>query len=353
MTPQTDSRFDPLDQGIEVFLRRHGVTGDYQLMPMPGGANNRVYRVSQPAGDLILKCYFQNAHDPRDRFGAERAFYEWVWSQTIRWTPEPLAWCAEKRLGLFTLAPGRKLSPDEVDSARVGEALDFLSEINTARDLPAAQALPLASEACFSLSEHLDCVDRRISRLELISSSEALDQPALGFVKQELSPAWHQIRAAIREEAAASGLPLDQAITPGHRCLSPSDFGFHNAILGADQRLRFFDFEYAGWDDSAKLVCDFFCQPQLSVNRRHWESFLGQLMHRVKADAALPARARLLWPAYQIKWCCIMLNEFVRSERDRRIFSAGAEMSAERLAGQLDKARQALRKAVETLSGEA
>ena len=129
---------------------------------------------------------------------------------------------------------------------------------------------------------------------------------------------------------------------PEQRCLSPSDFGFHNAILAADGRLRFFDFEYAGWDDPAKLICDFFCQPELSVNQEHWKFFVEQLILAVSADAALRDRALLLLPAYRVKWCCIILNEFLGAGRDRRTFSMGEESAASRKSIQLNKARRLL-----------
>ena len=46
------------------------------------------------------------------------------------------------------------------------------------------------------------------------------------------------------------------------KIISPSDFGLHNAKLNRDHRLTFFDFEYAGWDDPAKTIADFFAQPR-------------------------------------------------------------------------------------------
>jgi hypothetical protein len=128
------------------------------------------------------------------------------------------------------------------------------------------------------------------------------------------------------------------------RCLSPSDFGFHNALLTADG-LKFFDFEYAGWDDPAKLCCDFFCQPQLPVALTHWELFVNGLAVALGAKD-LPARARLLVPAYQIKWCCIMLNEFLRGEQSRREFALGGGAAEERKRIQLDKAQAALRRQI-------
>ena len=65
----------------------------------------------------------------------------------------------------------------------------------------------------------------------------------------------------------------DQPLDPAERCLSPSDFGFHNAILANDGRLRFIDFEYAGWDDPSKLICDFFCQPAVPAPPQAFDRF--------------------------------------------------------------------------------
>lgn len=343
----------PVSEGVAAFLRQHGATGDIQLLPMRGGANNRVYRVPRADGDWVLKCYFQYPGDPRDRFGAEHAFYDWLQSRGIHRTPQPLAWCAERRLGLFTLVPGQKLLPEEVNAGRVREALEFAGEINASRSLPSAQAMPVASEACFSLDEHLACVDSRLARLRQISTPDPVDRQAADFIQTELGPAWQRIRAAICETAAKSGARLDAALAHSNRCLSPSDFGFHNAILAPDGRLRFFDFEYAGWDDPAKLVCDFFCQPELSAPPDQWQTFVDQLEVWLDADAGLRLRARLLRPAYQIKWCCIMLNEFVRSGQARRAFAAGTGLAGDRKGTQLSKARNGLAKAVELWQGTA
>jgi len=68
----------------------------------------------------------------------------------------------------------------------------------------------------------------------------------------------------------------------------------------------------------------------------------SELEHAGK-DAGAPRlvdRAALLLPAYQIKWCCIMLNDFVRSEQARREFAAGG--AVDRRAIQLEKALRKL-----------
>lgn len=142
----------------------------------------------------------------------------------------------------------------------VRQALAFLSQLNAARQSPAAAGIPIASEACFSVAEHLATVDRRVARLQNIEPISAVDQEAIAFVNQELRPAWQQIRTSIESQAARA---ITTDLPRSNWCLSPSDFGFHNAMLAPDGQLRFFDFEYAGWDDPAKLASDFFCQPQL------------------------------------------------------------------------------------------
>ena len=47
-------------------------------------------------------------------------------------------------------------------------------------------------------------------------------------------------------------------------------------------------------------------------------------------------------PVYQIKWCCIMLNEFLRSDAERRAFAGGADAMEERRQRQLRQASTAL-----------
>ena len=42
--------------------------------------------------------------------------------------------------------------------------------------------------------------------------------------------------------------------------LSPSDYGIHNS-LKFKSKVFFFDFEYAGFDSSIKIICDFIYNP--------------------------------------------------------------------------------------------
>jgi hypothetical protein len=347
MSPAIPSGFP---EAMGPFLARQGLTGHLRWTRLPGGANNRVFHLQDDRHDWVLKHYFHDPADRRDRFGVERRFYEFLWQHQMRCIPEPIAFDTQQRAGLFAYVSARKLNPTEINQARMAEAIAFITGINHHRNDPAARSLPAASEACFSQDEHRACVDRRVKRLVELAPRDELEQQARDFVQMELAPAWQDLRARIDSEASRRGGRSDQTLAEKERCLSPSDFGFHNALLGTDDRLRFIDFEYAGWDDPVKLICDFFCQPQVPVQPEYWDGFAQALRSQLDLPEHTLLRARLLWPVYQTKWCCIMLNEFVRGDRDRRAFASVLDADLDRRAGQLAKAAQALRRARELWS---
>jgi hypothetical protein len=333
-----------LDEFREVvlpFLRQHGFGPDVELSLLRGGANNRVFRVYDSRSNAVLKQYFRNPNDPRDRFQAERAFYDFISTNKIAGTPTSLAWASEIRAGLFSFVPGRKLRPDEVNLAAVRAAAEFIVALNRHRASEPAKHVMAASEACFTISQHLDCVDRRMNRLRDMRPQEEIDFEAARFVREKLDPAWQVQRTNIERRGKSQGLELTTELPDAARCLSPSDFGFHNALKENDS-LRFFDFEYAGWDDPAKLICDFFCQPELPASSEHWNNFTAQISAGFPADQSLAARAELLYPAYQVKWCCIILNEFVKTDASRRHFALPEIAIIDRKKSQLEKARAAI-----------
>jgi len=332
---------DAFRQEAAAFLREKGIDPVAGLEKLAGGANNQVYRI-RGERDVVLKRYFQREGDHRDRFAAEHHFYQTAWGGGVKRIPEPIAWSPEAKLGLFEHVEGRSLAPGEVGLEQVEQAIALVVEVNSRATEEQLESAPIAAEACMHVGEYHECVERRLARLEAMSPDTDAEAEAAAFVRGQLRPAWKQIDARMREEAdheysdARTGLPLSE------QCLSPSDFGFHNALQQPDGELRFFDFEYSGMDDPAKLVCDFFCQPALPAPPEHWDRFVAGLQELRRWDECFPARARWAMPACRIKWVCIMLNEFVRSEMARREFSLSAEEVTQRQEAQLKKARKAL-----------
>jgi hypothetical protein len=309
-----------------------------RLVRLVGGRNNQVFRLDTDSGvPLVLKRYFHDPRDTRDRLVAEWNFITHAWSRGIRVVPQPLACDAGEQIGLYSFVAGRKLDVAELQPAHVDAAIDFVLAVNQ-RPRP---SLAPGSEACFSLAEHIATVERRVSRLSTFDNSAPHADAAQRLVSDKLFPAWAAVKARIASGADATGLAMDQVLAAEDCCLSPSDFGFHNALIDDSGKLTFLDFEYAGRDDPAKLVSDFFCQPEVPVPLSLHEHFIDRMAGGLGLDAAGITRCRLLLDAYQIKWTCIILNDFLPLGAARRAF-ADSRAWAQRCAEQLTKAEAKL-----------
>lgn len=333
---------EQIQERTSKLLHEIGCRDVWELEPVRGGGNNKVFAVRIGPRTLFLKVYFRHEKDTRDRLNAEFSFCRFAWAHGLRCLPEPLACDREAGIGLYEFIEGRKIAPGEVTRAAVEQALDFYAELNRHRAAADAQSLPAASEACFSLAEHLRTVSRRVEHLGTVAPDSAIHREAVELIRERLLPIWSTLEHSIRRSAEAAGVRPDDALAPGDRRLSPSDFGFHNALLTADGRFRFIDFEYAGWDDPAKTVGDFFAQVAVPVPR----DFIPLVTDGVlagRADAAAwRERIRLLLPVYQVKWCCIVLNDFLPTDFARRRFADVVEDEERRKRHQLDKAASLL-----------
>jgi hypothetical protein len=304
------------------------------LSRLAGGKNNQVYRVDTDTGPpLVLKRYFSDPRDGRDRLSAEWSFLERAWQDGVRAVPQPLAHDAGAQAALYGFVAGRKLDARELGPKHIDAAADFILAVNAR---PHAD-LPAASDACFSISDHLELVERRLLRLAALDHEAPHASDAQRLVFTALRPAWDDVRQRAVRGALVHGLDLHRSLSEAECRLSPSDFGFHNALAADDGRLTFLDFEYAGRDDPAKLVVDFFCQPEVPVPLPYLDGFIA----RLALDEAAQARCRLLLDVGRVKWACILLNDFLPVGAARRAFADASEREA-RCAAQLEKAKAKL-----------
>ena len=322
----------PPEQMAERLLKSAGWPQAIQIQEFAGGRNNRVFRVETQKGECLLKLYFRDPSDSRDRLGHEYGFLEVCRGVGIEALPKPLAKDSENGAALYEFIKGSRV--EVAGSTEILLAAQFIEKINQHRGNKMFRALPNAAEACFSLKEHVGSVDRRIDRLTQMESSSPLDREARLWVEKELIPDWKKIREQIIWEKDLEK-ELDQAM----RMLSPSDFGFHNSLRKEDGSLVFLDFEYSGWDDPAKLVCDLANQPDRPLSLEEAEPFSSSLVSWLGEADFWRSRFRILAPLYQVKWACIVLNDFLPFGRNRRKFQETQEPEASRKHLQLSKAQ--------------
>ncbi len=322
-------------------LADNGMASPHRFTLLAGGANNRVFEVACPTGRAVLKYYLQGGAGERDRLGAEFDFLEHVAPRLGGVVANPIARSSASTMGLLSFLEGRPVEQKDLTPERLHETLRFARGCNDMRD--SAAHLVSGAEACFSVRTHIETLERRLVRLEAIPNRGPLHSDLHRYLATELRPTWAHVRTFVGH---ASGEDLDTQMPHRDRCISPSDFGYHNALVLTNGALGFYDFEYAGWDDPAKLVGDFFSQPRIPAPLSWFKEFSATLADALDASPGTRARIHLLLPLYRIKWCLIMLNEFLPSKARRRTFSGQTTDVESAMAAQLEHSRAALAKLV-------
>jgi len=275
-----------------------------------GGANSQVFRVELARDRKIcVKLHHIDRKGGSPRYDREKAFYNAARDACRNWLPQDLHWDDERKAGFLEFIEGSPLG--RLNQSDVHMAGEFVISLQQAdRSL-----LQGASEGAMEWGDHLLMVDQRLQRL-----TDVEDEDAARFIGDELSPCWDKVRKSLR---------------PGHvhRIVSPSDFGFHNALRTDSGGLCFYDFEHGGLDDAAKLVCDLFVRPGSAIPMEWVDVFCSS----AGFEDEVRNSAFGLMDLYRVKWACIALNEFTAEGIERRGY-AGAD-SSERKKVQLAKAR--------------
>ena len=331
-----------LNGNIKAILSELNIDGGFDIFKIHAGGNNRNYKLLTDDKNFCLKEYYWSSEDTRDRGKTEFEFLSALWNSGIRSISEPIHYDEYSHIGLFEFIEGNKIQTNDVNNDLVDRSLQFFKEINFNRYNNQNCNLLNASESCFTISDHISMVNMRIERLGTIDDSTSINKDVQFYINNKLLPLWDNIKKGIYEEAKKQFIGLNNLLPINERCLSPSDFGFHNAILDENDELKFIDFEYAGWDDPAKFVGDYFCQPSVQINLEYFHEFSSSVAQLFPNPEMNLLRYQMLLPLFQIKWCCIILNEFLPDAEKRRQF-ANNNFSINRLKiDQLAKAESAL-----------
>lgn len=312
------------------------------LVRLQGGINNRVYRCSDGNQRWVIKGYAPIQAGQRDRMQAEVDFLRFAAQAAPSFTPELLQVDPERRCVVLEHLEGEAfpegLAPTK---AAVGEAVEFFRQLNAEPLLARKSILLDAAEGFLSLREHLGNVRQRLEGMGC-AHLEAAIRPQAETLLQQL----HNEFAHTEERTNSlidQGMVAD-AIAPEERCVSPSDFGFHNAIRTATG-IRFIDFEFAGWDDPGKTLVDFIFQPRVPVPEES-----SALLIALHPDQSNEVRIRYtaLKPILRIKWLCIMLA-VLQPGRLTQMLQVNSGLNSSRLV--LERLRSATSQLNTTLGG--
>ncbi len=305
------------------------------LEPLQGGINNQVFRCEAAGHKFVLKGYAAHRTGEHDRFKAEVEFLNYASVVAPEFVPQLLGSDAASRsLVLESLEgdgfqEGTHPSEDDIDCAS-----NFLRRLNGDLELAKRHVNGSAADGFLRITEHLQNIEQRISKMSVVHLPGNLRVKAKGLIELVRRELDHlQGRTA---QLIAKG-NCEDVLDPIERCVSPSDFGFHNAIR-TPQGIRFFDFEFSGWDDPVKAVADFDLQPRVPLRSR------ARVLSKALAQWSKGSEERydVLFPILKFKWACIILA-LLNPDRSAQITELDDGQASEELVwGKLELAQSYL-----------
>ena len=296
----------------------------HEVVRVSGGGNSRVYMAATADRLFALKEYPKIENDTRNRLETERHALELMHWHGIDAIPTWIA--AEDNFALMTWIDGKVVK--EPKAADIDDAAVFLGTIHHISKKTPAADMPLASEACLSGQMIVDQLEHRVANLMPYTK----ENPALmKFLSGTFMPTFtKRFMASKKFVDFATPLPHEK------QTLIAADFGFHNIMRSADGHLYFIDFEYFGWDDPVKLMCDFLLHPATPLSDAMKKTFYGHMLGIYGDD--IKARFASYYPLFGLRWALIMLNEFIPERWEARAQASGATNWDEVKTAQLTKA---------------
>ena len=330
------------DEVRRISQRRFTSLNVNRVTQKPGRGNSRIFELESLDGKrFALKLYPDRQLDLRPRLETE-----FLATQFLHAAHFPVTPTAAKDDGLnwavYDWVLGKTQS--SIDNAFIDQALEFLENLwATSRRSLGCADFSEASEACLSGAEIVSQVEQKLARLILVAPPEVIL-----FLNHDLQPILFSCGETARGLLSES---FDIKLPPAQQILSPSDFGAHNAIKDVNGRYIFIDFEYFGWNDPVKLVSDFYWHPAMNLTQELKTRWLNGAKSIFMDDPSFIGRLDVFLPLIGIRWCLILLNEFLPSALARRVNAdpSRLESTVSLLANQLRKSKELLQ-VIENLS---
>ncbi|WP_321405128.1 aminoglycoside phosphotransferase family protein [Maridesulfovibrio sp.] len=305
------------------------------------GRNSRVFRVDCKSGQSMLaKFYLHPTADGRSRLEQEWTALQFMTESGLSNVPAPLAFDESVQGAVFSFIKGDRIENGTDQDLR--EIISFLSRLHELSGRKKALALPRAAEACFSPAELIKNITQRLKKLQALPTEGKSYRHLHTFLKDQFSPQFETCINDVKTHFA--GRLWTEPLAMEFRTLSPSDFGFHNAIKNG-QKITFVDFEYFGWDDPVKATADFLLHPAMNLSGQQMAIFFADMKKFFMHDENFILRFKKHLPLFRLKWAVILLNEFLSQHLEQREFSCGKITNPkDRLTQQLEKAENILNK---------
>ena len=275
---------------------------------LKGRGNSRIFKLlDNESNNIVLKDYPNLSVDPRSRMQTEVNALRLI--QDLGKTPKLLAFDKSQNVALYEWIKGESIY--NIENHHITQALNFIKNLQT---IEIKDSFCEASEACLSAKELMKQITTRFDRLIKTKNTDLNN-----FLLHTFKPLLKNVFVYSSTNWPSNN--LEKQLPRSKQVYSPSDFGFHNAILKESGDLIFLDFEYFGRDDPVKLIADFIWHPGMKLSNLQKLDWTKGAFTIFQNDPDLAARFKSAWPLYGLRWALIVLNEFLEDGWYKRTYA--------------------------------
>ena len=279
------------------------------------GRNNHVYLYKEKNNKFIIKKFKNCFYTKYDRYFTEKIFIEYLKKKNIKNIPNIVGSNKKKKIIYFSYIEGKQIIRPKKN--HLNECLNFLKQINYKTTYKNFK-FQKASDACLSIKDHINTCESRINKLIIKYNYKKNNEnkKIYNFLKKQIIPEFKIIKSNIKNLFTKT--QIKKKLNNNKLILSPSDFGFHN-IITKDNQIYFIDFEYAGWDDPRKLLCDFILNPDYSISKKDKIFFLTNFDQKFKTKISNSDEFRVILKFHFLKWVCVIISQIDLKFSKKRI----------------------------------
>jgi hypothetical protein len=279
------------------------------IMPILGSANSTVYKINTRKDNFFLKIYPNEElkYDQTSRFTRETNFLAYLNTALIKNTPKLVYKSEKDQVILTSWVNGDEIKKISINSLRA--MVNFTAECNKNSHIIDAQRITQAKDSWRSSSIAVNDIR---SRWENLMTGVTNDKKKMHEVQEFLKV--RNLSEMIKHEVDL----FEKKTSKCHwqtstikQILSQSDMSINNTKRDGCE-FSFFDFEYAGWDDPAKLATDILCHPDHNLS--HEDEIQCIVLMREKnifMDQGVEERIMDSRTLAKIKWLLIMCKIYI------------------------------------------
>ena len=282
------------------------------------GGNNCIHKGITKSGKCYaIKEYSSYAAIKNERLNREFNALSFLINNNVDCVPAAIHCDLDNNVGIYQWVEGEKI--EEISKSHVGCLIDFLKQLKQLSLVLSAKELDGAKDACINAENLLSLIESRFKRLDAVSNEHV---EVKNFIKNECRQVYSKLEAQLRTLYNDNDLEINVVLDQRFQTLSPTDYGFHNALCTKEGKLFFIDFEYFGWDDPVKMVSDFLWHPGMVLDESLRQYFQYEMDELFADDEYYKIRFEAQFPLYGLIWVLILLNQFIPA-----IWSARAKQS--------------------------